>query len=103
MGRNLKQAVTSKITGKQYDAGIDVDVSFDNGQARLHFPDGQALKVRATRLHALVSGFSKPPTMATLERWSNDGVCRTVTGYKVEPDGIGPDGSPSWLLALGLI
>lgn len=43
------------------------------------------------------------PSAATLDKWSNDGVCRTVTGDMVEPDGEGPDGAPSWLVALGLI
>ena len=103
MKRNLKQGLTSKITGRHYDIGTEVEVSFDNGQALLHFPDGQTVKTRAFRLHAIVTGFAKPPATITLHRWSLDGVCKTVTGYKVEPDGIGPDGSPSWLLALGLI
>lgn len=49
------------------------------------------------------SAFFKCPTLATLERWSNDGVCRTPTGHRVEPDGHGPDGVPSWLLILGMI
>lgn len=45
----------------------------------------------------------KAPSMSTLERWNMDGVCKTPTGYRVEPDGHGPDGSPAWLLALGFI
>ncbi len=43
------------------------------------------------------------PSLATLERWGNDCMCETVTGDEVEPDGVGPDGSPSWLLVLGMI
>ena len=43
------------------------------------------------------------PSMASLEKWSNDGVCMTPTGHKVEPDGHGPDGVPSWLLLLHFI
>jgi hypothetical protein len=44
------------------------------------------------------------PSMATLERWmSEDGGCETVTGDWVEPDGVGPDGAPSWLRALCMI
>ncbi len=50
-----------------------------------------------------LSGFTKPPSMNTLEKWSNDGVAKSVTGARVEPDGYGPDGSPSWLLVLGFI
>ncbi len=47
--------------------------------------------------------FFKEPSVRTLEKWSQDGVAKSVTGHRVEPDGYGPDGSPSWLLALGLI
>jgi len=43
------------------------------------------------------------PSMAKLSAWAGDSVCETVTGDDVEPDGIGPDGAPSWLLALGMI
>jgi len=31
------------------------------------------------------------------------GECHSVLGNRVEPDGWDPDGSPSWLLALGVI
>lgn len=50
-----------------------------------------------------MSLFFKAPTVRTMEKWSSDGVAKTVTGKRCEPDGYGPDGSPSWLLALGLI
>ena len=43
------------------------------------------------------------PTQSTLEKWENDGVCKTPTGHTVEPDGVGPDGVPSWLRILRLI
>lgn len=43
------------------------------------------------------------PSLHTLERWEADGGCETVTGEWCEPDGYGPDGSPSWLVALRLI
>lgn len=43
------------------------------------------------------------PTLTTLQRWEADGVCKTPTGHMVEPDGVGPDGVPSWLRILGLI
>lgn len=45
----------------------------------------------------------KAPSMSTLERWGFDGVCKTPTGKRVEPDGYGSDESPSWLLVFGLI
>lgn len=45
----------------------------------------------------------KAPSMNALERWSEDGVAKSVLGARVEPDGHGPDGEPSWMLALGMI
>ena len=38
-----------------------------------------------------------------LMAWNEDGVCATPTDHRVEPDGTGPDGVPSWLRALRLI
>lgn len=45
----------------------------------------------------------KTPSMRSLEKWTYDSVCKSVTGKRVEPDGWGDDGSPSWLLALEMI
>ena len=43
------------------------------------------------------------PSMSELEHWMIDGVAETTNGQEIEPDGIACDGSPSWLVALGLI
>jgi hypothetical protein len=43
------------------------------------------------------------PSIETLNHWAYDGVCETLTGDTIEPDGTGIDQSPSWLLALGLV
>ncbi len=43
------------------------------------------------------------PSIADLDRWIIDGVAESLSGDTVEPDGIGPDGAPSWLLALGIL
>jgi hypothetical protein len=32
-----------------------------------------------------------------------DGVCETPSGSRVEPDGVGSDGVPSWLMIHGLL
>ena len=45
----------------------------------------------------------KNPTMRSLEKWSMDGICKSVFGAKVEPDGYGVNGQPSWLIAMGMI
>ena len=41
--------------------------------------------------------------MQELMAWDEDGICETPTGHRVETDGTGPDGVPSWLRALRLI
>lgn len=46
--------------------------------------------------------FMKVPSMRTLTQMG-EGLSKSVTGKTVEPDGYGPDGSPSWLLVLGMI
>jgi hypothetical protein len=43
------------------------------------------------------------PSMQDLMAWNEDGICETPTGHRVEPDGTGPDGVPSWLRALRLV
>ena len=43
------------------------------------------------------------PSLSELEEWLTDSVCETPTGHIVEPDGVGPDGVPSWLRCLGMI
>ena len=51
----------------------------------------------------LAAGSRKLPSMHELMAWNEDGICETPTGHRVEPDGTGPDGVPSWLRALRLI
>lgn len=50
----------------------------------------------------IVSAF-KSPSVSALEKWNDDGGCKTPTGKWTECDGYGSDGSPSWLMALGII
>lgn len=45
----------------------------------------------------------KPPSVATMTKWSNDGIAKATDGCKVEPDGTCPHGNPSWLLKLGYV
>ena len=60
-------------------------------------------KGRLTTLYKYVRGVGKPPGLRVLEKMSEQGVATTPTGYRVEPDGFGADGSPSWLIVLGFI
>ena len=43
------------------------------------------------------------PSIKTLEKWLNQGYCKTPCGCKTEPDGTCPHGKQSWMLILGLI
>ena len=45
----------------------------------------------------------KQPSMATLEKWAENGVAKATDGCKVEPDGKCQHGKESWLLVLGFI
>ena len=46
----------------------------------------------------------KVPSMATLEKWVNNGVCQSVDGCQgIEPDGTCKHGYPSWLIVLGYV
>lgn len=91
-------------------AGTNLELSFsevNHSKAVFHF-NGVRHGLLVSNLHKTVKAtngvkFRKFPSMVALERMNNDGICTTVTGLKVEPDGIGEDGSPSWLLCLGLI
>ncbi len=54
-------------------------------------------------LHVWQLGVGELPSMEELGEWVSDGVCESLTGHSTEPDGYGPDGAPSWLLALRMI
>jgi hypothetical protein len=53
--------------------------------------------------HKYFAEFEPMPSMAALERMSNDGLCETPTGETVEPDGYDEHGCPSWLMICGLM
>jgi hypothetical protein len=50
-----------------------------------------------------VTSAFRTPSMRRLEEWVCDSICESVAGDNVEPDGWDSNGSPSWLLALGMI
>lgn len=106
--RELRWFVSPTPEGKTpvtIPAGTKVQVCFiaekPERLAILH-ESGQSLQSLLKYAHRSFTGFAKPPGQRTLEKYS-DCIAKTPTGHKTEPDGYGPDGSPSWLLALGLI
>lgn len=69
---------------------------------------GHKLNLLVVNLHSTVKPltgkpFTKMPGLTALERMSDNGIATTVTGHRVEPDGYGPDDSPSWMLVAGVI
>jgi hypothetical protein len=46
---------------------------------------------------------NKPPTLKTLEKYSENGIARATDGCKCEPDGTCCHGKKSWLLVMGMI
>ena len=109
----LKKDIKLK-TGDVIPAGTSVGVEFDRRKPEralltLDFSTDNRdytvdpLKMSAGKLYLYVAGFGKPPSIKTMMNWTNDGVAKSVTGKKVAPDGVGPDGSPSWLMVLGYI
>ncbi|PHN95888.1 hypothetical protein CSC81_18040 [Tenacibaculum discolor] len=77
---------------------------FARKKPAISLADWQAAKHDAvSRLPAWAAGIAELPTQAALEAWIFDGLCETPSGAGVEPDGVGPDGAPSWLRCLGLI
>lgn len=63
----------------------------------------RTITVGTQHLHLYVTGISKPPSESRLMAMAEAGMSTTPTGQRVEPDGFGPDGSPSWLLVMGMI
>jgi hypothetical protein len=96
-------------SGATIPKGTPVEIKWlsehDNGHAMAQVvPEGfDSYKTRIATLHTAVSGFPKPPSVATMENWTRSGKAKTPSGQSTEPDGWGSDGSPSWLLAMGLI
>lgn len=86
--------------------GTTATVSYDGKSSKAILAvEGMAkpLRVEVERLSTILEGYPKMPSLARLEKMVNNSVATTPTGYRVEPDGFGPDGSPSWLVAARVI
>ena len=46
---------------------------------------------------------TKAPSVATMERWSNDCVARATDGCRTEPDGRCEHGHQSWMMRMGVV
>lgn len=106
--RELSWNTKTPVDGKPpvtIPQGTQIEVHFsETVPTRLFLKHGdRLLRIRLADAHKAVTGIGKMPSLRTLERYSMDGVAKTPTGHRTEPDGYGPDGSPSWLLVMGVI
>jgi hypothetical protein len=90
--------------GTVYLAGDVAELSWLEAQPNITIATihGRDIRLATTRLHKYFN-IAKCPTLNTMERWSDDGVARSVLGKRVEPDGHDAYGSPSWMLVVGII
>lgn len=101
MKKKTLRPIKSKLTGQEIPIGTEFEITF------VKTPSGiDAMKLQNAEHNLLTSKFNlffKEPSLKKLEKWSLDGICESVTGKRVETDGYGPDGSPSWFLVMGMI
>jgi len=74
----------------------------DSGYATVKI-NGKSFKLNSALRYKKFAGFTKPPTLRTMEKWASDGIGKTILGYKTELDGKGNYGEPSWMRLMGLI
>ena len=84
-------------TGETVPAGLPV--TFDSTRNTICFVHG----ARETPYKVRITAAFHAPGIEELSEAISDGVCESVLGEQVEPDGTDEYGSPSWLLALGMI
>jgi len=104
-----KRDITSK-KGGTIPKGAKVTLSWKDldGKDRAHMTRvvddaGTSVLVSTESLPDKVSGVTAVPSVRTMEKWSDDGIAKSVLGAKVELDGWDDEGSPSWALAMGLV
>lgn len=87
-------------------AGTPVHIDFcETCPGRIYVTIGESVYKTGlvNKAHSRFSGITKVPGIRTLQKYSWNGIAKTVTGEKTEPDGYGSDGSPSWMLVVGII
>jgi len=88
--------------------GTSVGIIFKDGGTVCELSGGSAggipvtMKLRCSSLPRYFTKF-KAPSLKTMQKWSNDGVAKSMLGQRVEPDGYDSEGSPSWMLVAGII
>jgi len=94
-------------TGAEFKAGEEVTVMEYTKQypwmVKLEGEGGKRVNMLVENASKSIAGFPTPPSLKTMEKWSNDGAAKSIDGARVEPDGFSPSGAPSWMLVVGVI
>lgn len=105
MERGLTVKVKSEFKNKRGDVfpvGATVACEFKDTHLRVSIGENAVnMPYRYAAKH--LTGFKPEPSMRALEKMVNDSIVPTPLGNRVEPDGYGPYGDPSWLIIMGII
>ena len=100
---NLKNTKEIKMkSGLVIAAASNCEVTFNHSTVCEINANNTFIKLNCSSLPRYFDRF-KVPSMAALEKYSDDGIAKSMLGNKVEPDGYDDMGSPSWLLVVGVI
>ena len=98
----FKNKTTGQVTKVQPNAQIDVFCGSSGIYTFLQDNKTWA-KLGYANASKYLSKFKPQPSMRSLEKMSSDGIVTTPLGSRVEPDGVGQYGDPSWLMVVGVI
>lgn len=88
--------------GVVFEVGSGVVCEFSDSHVRVVGAAG-SVKMPYRLASKYLMKFKAEPSMRAIERMESDGVVTTPLGNRVEPDGYGPYGDPSWLkVVLGI-
>lgn len=81
-----------------------IDVYFGKRPTHIYiFSEGKWWSLNIQSASKYLTKFKPAPSLNSLQKMSSDGIVSTPIGTRVEPDGTGPNGEPSWLLVMGVI
>lgn len=95
-----KAVLKNKVGEEILKPGETFQIFFSTNPRFIYiFAVGKWWSLPVASAHKYLTKFKPQPGLNSLD----GSVISTPIGNKVEPDGIGPNGDPSWLLVLGLI
>jgi hypothetical protein len=74
-----------------------------NGYPRRLKPEVSLETLKEKHPEADIKSIKAPPSMTTIDKWLDEGLCKATDGCRVELDGTCPHGHKSWLLVMGAI